>query len=541
VRTRRNVTPWLVVVLMILVGVQLAIAARSGDQYEWIDPIIDVRNLVVRNFVEEPDQEAMQRAMITAMVDALEDPYTMYVPPADEADFNKALLGTYVGIGAEVTEVDGYLTIVTPLEDSPALAAGVMAGDTVLEIEGVSTLDLTANECVDRLLGEPNTPVTIRVRHPDGVEQEITIVRQRIVTRSVKGFQRVGEDWDFRIDPASGIGYIRVTQFVEDTVPNLEEALASLLGTGLEGLILDLRFNGGGTLASAIGMANLFLDEGRIVSVDGRRSAGRGWDAMGDGTLPDFPMVVLINQGSASASEIVSGALQDHDRAKILGTRSFGKGSVQEVHALPDGGGTLKLTTGRYYLPSGRNLDRGNRSSVWGVDPDPGFHLKMNREEYIAMNEARRRFEIIDDEDPDASRWSEPEWIRSELHDAQLAAALEAVQARVGGEPWPVVGGEGGTEAALDEELDQALARRDWYAGRIAEADTEIARMMGFEDELAGGPPDLVPDDAKLVGGTIAISDSEGNVIATLRITDRGDLERALRDAPVEPVGAGGS
>ena len=178
-----------------LVLVLLAPLPRSGgavNDYEWFDPIIVVRRFLLDGFHEQPDEDAMQLAMISAMIETLDDPHTVFVPPAAEADFTKALKGSYIGIGAEVNIADDYLTIVTPLEDSPALAAGVQAGDIVLAIEGVSTLDVPIGQCIDLLLGEPDTPVVIRVRHTDGVEEDLTVIRKHIQATTVKGVRRIG-------------------------------------------------------------------------------------------------------------------------------------------------------------------------------------------------------------------------------------------------------------------------------------------------------------------------------------------------------------
>ena len=216
----------------------------------------------------------MRDAAIAAMAESLGDPYTVYVPPASEDDFNKDLRGAYVGIGAEIEIVDGWLTIVTPLDESPALAAGVRSGDTVLSIEGETTFGLSSRQCADRLMGEAGTTVNIRVRHADGEEQDLAIVRSPIRTRTVRGFGRDGESWRFMLDPDSRIAYIRVTQFTDETVAELRAAIESI-DPPPAALVLDLRFNGGGTLTGAIEMADLFLEEGTVVSVKSRRGLER--------------------------------------------------------------------------------------------------------------------------------------------------------------------------------------------------------------------------------------------------------------------------
>ena len=187
-RIKKTLGPVLMITLfgVLLVQLPLAIADRSST-YEWFDPIVDVRHLIVQRFVDEPDDDAMQMAMIRSMINTLDDPYTVFVPPAQERDFNKELRGTYVGIGAEVNQIDGFLTIITPMDDSPALEAGVLAGDIVLEIEGVSIFERPRAESINMLLGETGTPVVILVRHLDGTEERITIIRRQIVARTVRG------------------------------------------------------------------------------------------------------------------------------------------------------------------------------------------------------------------------------------------------------------------------------------------------------------------------------------------------------------------
>ncbi len=514
-----------------------AAAAADRSDYEWFDPIIVVRRAVLDGFYEQPDEETLKHAMIDAMINALDDPYTLFIPPAAEADFNKALRGTYVGIGAEVNVVDDYLTIVSPLEDSPALEAGVMAGDIVLEIAGMSTQDRSIDQCIEQLLGEPGTPVTIRVRHLDGVEEPLTIVRQHIVTRTVKGLRRHGEAWSYWADETRSIGYVRVTQFVDGTLAELAEALGQLQEGGLRGLVLDLRGNPGGELGVAIEMANLFLDDGTIVSVRGRNRRPQSWQAEAPGTLADFPMIVLVNRYSASASEIVAGALQENGRAKVVGTRTFGKGSVQEVIDLPYEQGTLKLTSGHYYLPSGRNISRQLDSAEWGVDPDDGLVVGMSEEGYRDMILARRQYEVIRPDRPqEPGNFADPTWIRDAIKDEQLAVAMEALQTRLDRGTWPVLGHTDPTQLALDQRIDVQARLRRRLLDQLQAVEDRLLTLHNLADE-AGRPP-LVPADADLTEGLITVRDRDGNLVGTFRI-DSGDLEFALRQVRLTPVEPG--
>jgi carboxyl-terminal processing protease len=531
VPSRKLITP---VAVIGVIGATLGLMAadRTVSDYEWFDPIIVVRRFLLDGFHKAPDEEAIQRAMIDAMITTLDDPYTLYVPPADEAEFNKVLRGTYVGIGAEVNVQGEYLTIVSPLDDSPALDAGIMAGDIVLAIEGQTTYDRPVDDCIDQLLGEPGTPVNIRVRHLDGTEKDLSIIRREIVTRSVKGVRRSGEEWDYWLDQGRQIGYVRINQFVDGTYDELRTAIAVLLQGGLRGLVLDVRGNPGGGLGAAIETADLFLDDGKIVSVRGRTRRPQTWRARSEGTLPDFPMIVMINRHSASASEIVAGALQDNGRAKILGTRSFGKGSVQEVHELPYDRGTLKMTSGHYYLPSDRNISRADDNPVWGVDPDPGFVVPMSDEKFRNSILARRQYGIIrPGAKVETGDFADPAWIREQLDDTQLAAALTALRSRLDTDTWPVVGEGDATQLALAERISDQLRIRRLLLERITSVEEDLGELNDLAER--SGRPSLLPEDADLTDAVVTVRDRDGVVIGQYRVLG-GDLEFALRQVELD-------
>lgn len=532
---KRLIAPSLIAVLAVAMLVQLALAI--GDRtsaYEWFDPIVDIRGILMRDFVREPDAERMQREMITAMIETLEDPHTTWVPPAREADFNKELRGTYVGIGAEVNIIDDYLTIISPMDGSPALDAGVLAGDVVTEIEGESTFQMPIDECIDRLMGEPNTQVTFRVRHVDGTEEDITITRRQIVTRTVRGVRRIGEEWSYCVDEDLGLSYIRITQFTGSTLGELQQVLEELRGNQLNGLVLDLRDNPGGALRAAVEMSDLFLDSGVIVSVRGRNEQeNRTFEASSPGTLPAFPMVVLLNGASASASEIVAGALQENGRAKVLGTRSFGKGSVQEIRELDFGRGTLKYTAAYYYLPGGRNLHRIDGATVWGVDPDPGLVVPVTDEEYVARFRAQRELEIIREQNGEIEPCVTPEWIREHELDEQFALAVEVLRERVAGDPWRMVSDAESADVAVNTELEREAEIRSRILEQLHRSNERIQRLQGVADAI--DVKMLVPDDVDLAGGEIELRDKLGNVVATFRLAG-GDIETALRSLDLEPA-----
>jgi len=543
----------LVAVLGIAVlGSTFALTTRTGSDYAFFDPLIDVRGLITQRFVDEPDVDAMQMGAIRGMIESLNDPYTEYVPPRDRAEFQKNLMGEYVGIGALVQmERDGYLLIVTPLEDSPAAEAGVRAGDRVVEIEGETTLGKMADECVEMLVGEPGTEVSVLIDR-DGQRIPMTITREKIVTRTVKGFVRRDEDqedWHYFMDPERRIAYLRITQFTGSTFDEMRDALERVGAPEgeLGGLVLDLRGNGGGLFSAAVQIADLLLEGGVIVATKGRAHEERSVSARRAGTLPEFPMAVLVNGQTASASEILAGSLVENDRAVVIGTRTFGKGRVQTVHELPSvPGAELKITEQRYYLPSGRLIDRLPDATEWGVDPSPGFFVPMTDEQFIEMLRTLRDREIInpDGEEQGSSEvsagseawWSEPEGILEELNDPQLAAALEAVQGKVDTDTWPATGEENplGT-AVVSEELSNLELARERQLRTLARIEERIASLEASGAEADLGERDLWDDEIVVEGGRLRVFDAEGAPVAELRITGSA-LERWLIDAGVEPV-----
>lgn len=525
---------------ILLVTLPRAIANRASD-YDWFDPILEIRRHIMQSYVDAPDDDDLHTGTIEGMLGALNDPYTQFIPPADTTEFNKQLRGTYAGIGAEVNQRDGYLMIVSPMEESPALRAGILAGDLVIEIEGVSTYQKPIQECINLLTGEAGTPVTVKVRHLDGTEQTITLVREHIITRTVRGLWRVGDQWSWCLDGDLGIAYVRITQFNASTAHELADALSTALATsGLNGLVLDLRDNPGGGLPVAVAVADLFLPSGTIVSIHPRMGTGETFRASAPGTLPDFPMVILVNGNSASASEIVAGALQEAGRAKVLGTRTFGKGSVQEVRPLEYGAGTLKLTTAYYHLPSGRIIHRRQDATTWGVDPDPGFVVAVSDADYRAMMRNRREFEIIRargvSADGAVDRCASVDWIRGTLADTQLAVAAEVLSSRLRGEPWPTAPSDDPAQTAFRQEIGRATAMRMHLYQQLEELERRIEQLEGVAAEA--GAHRLIPEGVDLAEGTIEVRDRAGAIVGTF-IIEGGDVGLALRTLDLTPAIAG--
>jgi len=518
-----------------VVGSTVLALTRRGDDYAFFDPLIDVKAAVAQRFGQEPDTKAMQEGAIRGMLEALEDPYTFYVPPASTETFQRSLTGEYVGIGVAVLNIDGWLTIVTPLEGGPAIEAGLMADDRIIEIEGVSTAGKTPDECVELLKGEEGTSVDIVVER-DGKTVPVTVERRRIQLQTVRGHHRIGDSqWDYMVD--DGVAYIRVSQFNLATAEEFDAVLESVGASGageggLRGLIIDLRGNPGGVMDAATRMVDRFVSEGVIVSTRYRaRGEGETVRARERGTLPDFPMIVMVDDSSASASEIFAGALQDHGRAKVLGTRSFGKASIQGVYDIVSSGGQLKLTEGRYALPSGRSPHRDTGATEWGVDPDPGFYVPMTAEERLAAARAQQDEEII--------RQREEGEIHEEIDDKQLQAALRAMELRLETGDWVAVGGDGlsGKEIA-EQQLQELGESRRRTIRDLARIDKRIEALTQTGASVEEGADDLWPDELALEHGEVRVYDAEGNLVSTLSIT-AGDLERWLQAAPLEVREAG--
>jgi carboxyl-terminal processing protease len=267
-----------------------------------------------------------------------------------------------------------------------------MAGDIILKVNGESINGLRIEEVTEKIAGIPlGEQVKMTVKHATGEEAELAMTREEIIVPTVKGFERKADGtWDFYVCDNPKIAYLRITQFTPDTAEKLREPITKLLSDGMQGLILDLRFNPGGRLDQAIQVVDMFIEKGVIVSTRGRARPEQVVSATGQGTLPNFPMIVLVNEHSASASEIVAGSLMDNKRALVIGTRSYGKGSVQEVIPLDSKGGELKLTVAYYYLPSGRLVHKKKDATDWGVQPqivvpmDEATQARVMRDRYQA-------------------------------------------------------------------------------------------------------------------------------------------------------------
>ena len=351
----------LISTVAVLVSLVSATAYRSataaGTDYESIELFTDVLAIVKKSYVEEVDTKKLIYGAINGMLASL-DPHSSFMPPDTYKELKLDTKGEFGGLGIEISIKDGILTVISPIEDTPAYRAGLKPGDQILKIDDKYTKDLTIMDAVKRMRGAKGTKVTLTImREGFDKPKEFPLARDIIQVKSVK-FKMLDD----------GYGYVRLAQFQEKTADDLQKALANLNETSkgkLNGLVLDLRNDPGGLLDQAVKVSETFLDEGKlIVYTEGReKDAQMKFSSRKGDKQPNYPIVVLINSGSASASEIVAGALQDHKRAVVMGVQSFGKGSVQTIIPLSDNSG-LRLTTAKYFTPSGRSIQ------AKGITPD---------------------------------------------------------------------------------------------------------------------------------------------------------------------------
>ncbi len=359
------------------------VSAVSRDTYEGLEAFTNVLAIVQKNYVEEVGPQKLIDGAINGMLNSL-DPHSAYLTPDLYKELQVDTEGSFGGLGIEITVRDGVLTVVSPIEDTPAYRAGVKSGDQIIKIEGELTKDMSLVEAVKKMRGPKGSKIVISVRR-EGVNKliDFPLVREVIRVQSVKSKTL-----------EKGYGYVRLVQFQDRTGADLEAALTKLIQENgkLEGLVLDLRNNPGGLLSQAVKVSDTFLDSGLVVYTEGRLDNQKQKYFAHPGGYTDVPLVVLVNGGSASASEIVAGALQDHGRAVILGTQTFGKGSVQTILPL-ENGAALRLTTALYYTPNGRSIQ------VTGVTPDvtvdnyPSLQLASREQREVREENLRGHFD----------------------------------------------------------------------------------------------------------------------------------------------------
>lgn len=407
---------------VLLVGVSLAFSvgvapasAQGTDRsetYRQLDLFGEVFERIRADYVEEVTDEELIKAAIQGMLSSL-DPFSSYIPAEAFQDLQRQTRGEFGGLGIEVTMENGLVRVVSPIDETPAYRAGIQAGDLITHLDGEAVLGMTLNEAVEIMRGAPGSDIVISILRGDQETFDVTITRDVIRVQSVRA--RLERD----------VGYIRITAFTDQTTPGLRDAFADLFEQGgdtLAGFVIDLRNNPGGLLDQGIAVADLLLERGEIVSTRGRDDANvRRYNAEPGDLARGLPLVVLVNRGSASASEIVAGALQDHQRAIIMGEATFGKAAVQSVIPMRDRG-AMRLTTARYYTPAGRLIEND------GIAPD--FVVPTARIEVLPQ--PSRRAPTLpglpmaeEDEAPEAETAEEA---AVETEDYQLARALDLLR-----------------------------------------------------------------------------------------------------------------
>jgi carboxyl-terminal processing protease len=427
-----NIMPLRNMLLIVVTCVVSLLCYQEATHNYYADIVSETMDIIEDQYVEEVDRRTLFESAMRGMVSDL-DRHSNYISPDDLRQFDESLNQEFGGIGIEVEmgEESERLTIVSPLPNTPAFEAGMQAGDVIMNIDGQDTEGMTLEDSVDLMRGKPGDPVELDVRR-EGEAKSIhfSIKRARIPIESVKGdLRRPDGSWRFYLVDHPRIGYVRLTNFGEDSVAELRSAL-KFEGHPVDALILDLRGNSGGLLTAAVEICDMFIDRGTIVSTRGRgRTVKSKYEANPANTIApqNMPMVVMTNGVSASASEIVAACLQDHKRAIVVGERSWGKGTVQNVIRLEGGKSALKLTTASYWRPSGKNIHRSENATDdqdWGVRPNKGFEVKLDSEELERLLLARRDRDVlpvVDSVDADG----EPPPL---LDDPQLEKAVEYLQ-----------------------------------------------------------------------------------------------------------------
>jgi carboxyl-terminal processing protease len=399
----------LLTVVIVTSGIHQRVVATE-ETYDTLKVFSEVLTLVGNNYVDTTESKELVYGAIRGMLTTL-DPHSSFMPPDVYKEMQIETQGSFGGLGIEITVRERHLTIVAPIDGTPADRAGLEAGDSIVRIDGELTKDMTLMEAVRKLRGPKGSKVTITILRNGREPFDVSITRDIIEVHSVRAS-----------DLGDGIGYIRVTSFQERTRGDLDDALAKLRQSGMRGLILDLRNNPGGLLSQAVQVADLFLKKGQLIVYTEGRAKNQNLRFVDEQDNPqDFPMVVVVNRGSASASEIVAGALQDHQRAVLVGTPTFGKGTVQTVIPLNDGSG-LRLTTARYFTPKQRAIDG------VGMTPDIVVEPPKPKTTSKSQEQIDRRTQTIGEQEGDTSR---PLGQRGPdpANDAQLGRAVEVLKA----------------------------------------------------------------------------------------------------------------
>jgi len=491
---------WLLGILgTYLLGFSISVSApqRDADQktkHENVRLIIDVLDEVQKKYVKEPDVDK-QRELVENMINGgLErlDPHSTFINAKDYKDFSKQSKGKFGGIGIRI-DVDrgGQIMVFSPIPGTPAYEAGILAGDLILKIDDESTENMSLKKAIEKITGDPGQKVKLTVLHEGSRKPvDIGISRAEITIESVLGDLRLENNlkqWDFMLDKESMIAYIRITTFAENTVADLTKVVDQLQADGVKGLILDLRGNPGGLLKAAIKVSELFLPVGtRVVSTVGRSQEEVVHDAekpaaSKGGPYIRYPIAILVNRFSASASEIVAGALQEAGRAVIIGERTYGKGSVQTVIDMEGKTSALKLTTATYFVGKGdkkKNIHRfpdSKETDQWGVKPNDGYEIKLSDEERISYAKWRRLRDIVRQPGQAPPKVDEHDKVPVDFQDRVLEKAREYIQSELHKHAQTPVAP--GVSALAFRKDPLYVGREPWTESKeITESQTDLAK-----------------------------------------------------------------
>ncbi len=447
------------------------VKADTDDVYRNIEIFTEVLRQVEENYVEPRDTKKLIQGAIKGMMESL-DPHSTYMTKEEHDELRVETQGSFTGVGMQITVRDNVLTVIAPIEDTPAFKAGIKAGDKIIRIDEKTTLDMTSSEAVKLIRGPKGSSIKITISR-EGVDKPLifNIVRDVIPLQSIRSY-RLEHD----------IGYVRITNFQGNTTEELLDALDKLeKEKPLKGLVLDLRDNPGGLLTQAIGVSDVFLDSGVIVSTRGRISEQDIVESAGkDETDRSYPIVVIVSGGSASASEIVAGALQDNKRALILGTRTFGKGSVQTILPLSDGSG-LRLTTARYYTPGGRSIQ------VSGIEPD----IEL---EYAPLPEKDEEdvYHLLREEDLDNHMENELQKVPSDISvDRTKDMEDQEADTDAQDEVLPDAEGQGSEDDGAEDDIDALYMERLARDNQVSMAVQVLKSWSVIQQIKPGGISDI--------------------------------------------------
>lgn len=445
---------------------------QAADQQALAKTLDEVRAKIQALAVEAPAEKVLLEGALRGMLESMHDPYSSYLSASDVMQSPDPSQATTVGIGIQIRKTAKGITVVTPLPDSPARKAGLEPGDTILAIDGQSAATMTITDAVKRIRGPANTSIKLTVQSL-GHDREVSLQRAAVTIPSITGFARNADDsWNYLIDADAKIGYVQIGSFNDATDKEFDQTIRGLDRQGVQGLILDLRFCPGGLLNSSLGVVQMLMNEGNIVSIRSRDLSEKTIGAQGKALLGQRPIVVLVNEQTSSGGEIVAGALKENGRAVVIGSRTRGKGSVQTIVDLGGEKGAIKLTTAQLYLPSGRMIQRAAGAKEWGVDPSDGFYLPLSAKQIIALEERFGQRQVLGQPASNLPK------ANADPADPQLAGAIKALSAKLTKGEFEKVGRP---LSEIASDLQKVQAEQAKLKEQLAEINRQLEALGAVE------------------------------------------------------------